>query len=290
MRVLVTGADGQVGQALQRAAWPVNVVVSMQRRTALDITDPKAIEAAVATLQPDLLINAAAYTAVDRAENDAARAFAVNRDGAANLAGVCAAQDVALLHISTDYVFDGSGNRPWREDDATNPLGVYGASKLAGEEAVRERLDQHVILRTAWVYAAQGQNFVRTMLRLADERDEVRVVDDQIGNPTPADAIAAAIVRIAAAIADKQAHWGTFHFAGAGDISWYGFARAIFDGATWLERTPRITPIRTEDYPTPARRPKNSRLDCTRIRTAYGIETTPWREQLSRVLKDIRPT
>jgi dTDP-4-dehydrorhamnose reductase len=290
MRVLVTGADGQVGQALTRAGWPDGTVVSAQNRTALDITDMAQIKTEVATLQPDLIVNAAAYTAVDRAESETARAEAVNRDGAANLARVCAERGIALLHISTDYVFDGTGERPWCEDDATGPLGVYGTSKLAGEVAVRDTLAQHVILRTAWVYAAQGQNFVRTMLRLAGERDELRVVDDQVGNPTSADAIADAVVQIAAAIERRKPHWGTFHFAGAGDVSWCGFARAVIDGADWLQHRPRIVPITTADYPTPARRPANSRLDCTRIRTAYGIATTPWRDQLARVLEELRPT
>lgn len=293
MKILILGSSGQVGTALMRAAWPQGTELVGLARPEVDMARPETVQAAVAAHAPDLVVNATAYTAVDKAESDREAAFAVNRDGPGLLAAACAARGVPLVHISTDYVFDGTKPEPYTEEDAVAPLGVYGASKEAGEAAVRAALAQHVILRTSWVYAAHGANFVKTMLRFGREREEMRVVADQHGAPTAASDIAAAIVtiagRIAADAADgKAAPWGTYHFTGTGETSWCGFAERIFqrlEAATG--RRPRLQAITTADYPTPARRPANSRLDCARIRAVFGIQAPRWEDSLDRVLDEL---
>lgn len=290
MKVLVLGTSGQVGTELMRAAWPTGTELVGLARPDVDMARPETVEAAVAQHAPDLVVNATAYTAVDKAESDRDAAFAVNRDGPGRLAAACAARGVPLIHISTDYVFDGTKPAPYTEHDPVAPLGVYGASKEAGEAAVRAVLPQHVILRTSWVYAAHGANFVKTMLRFGREREEMRVVADQHGAPTAAFDIAAAIVAIAARIAagDGNVPWGTYHFTGTGETTWHGFAERIFqrlEAATG--RRPRLLAIATADYPTPARRPANSRLDVTRIRAAFGIEAPRWEDSLDRVLDEL---
>lgn len=290
MKILILGTSGQVGTELMRAAWPQGTELVGLARPDVDMARLETVEAAVAEHAPDLVVNATAYTAVDKAESDRDAAFAVNRDGPARLAAACAARGVPLIHISTDYVFDGTKPAPYTEDDPVAPLGAYGASKEAGEAAVRAALPQHVILRTSWVYAAHGANFVKTMLRFGRERDEMRVVADQHGAPTAAADIAAAIVAIAGRIAagrneGADVPWGTYHFTGTGETTWHGFAESIFqrlEAATG--RRPRLQAITTADYPTPARRPANSRLDCARIRTAFGIEAPRWEDSLDRVL------
>src|SRR4051812_3256972 len=285
MKLVVLGAAGQVGRELSRLAWPAGTHLTTLDRAEIDIADHKAVCAAVAGERPEIVINAAAYTAVDRAESEPEAAWAANSTGPANLAMACRDAAIPLIHLSTDYVFDGSKRGPYREDDPVRPLGVYGKSKDAGDRAVQEALPEHVILRTAWVYSAHGHNFVKTMLRLAAERPVLRVVADQTGSPTAAADIAAAIGEIVQQIRAGNTKWGTYHFAGAGAVSWHGFAEAIFEeAAPWRGPPPRIEPIATAEYPIPARRPANSVLDCTRIGSVFGIAPRPWRAALADVL------
>jgi dTDP-4-dehydrorhamnose reductase len=240
--------------------------------------------------RPTLIINAAAYTAVDRAESEPDAAFAANADAPAHLAEAAAAAGASLIHLSTDYVFDGAKPVPYTEDDAVRPLGVYGASKAAGERAIRERLDRHVILRTSWVFGLHGANFVKTMLRLGHARARLDVVADQSGCPTGAADIAAAIHGIARQIllGSRTNAWGTYHFAGRGSTNWYGFAEAIFERAEPIwGRRPQVTPIATADYPTPARRPTNSILDCTRFDRIFALPRRPWPERLDIVVRSL---
>ena len=284
MKLLVTGANGQVGRALVEAGG--EEVVGLDR-AALDITDRAAVHRSVTEHAPSLVVNAAAYTAVDRAEAEAERAFAVNRDGPAHLAAACAEAGVPLVHLSTDYVFDGTKGKPYRESDTPHPLGVYGQSKWAGEEAVREHVDRHVIVRTSWVFGTHGANFVRTMLRLMQERDTLRVVADQHGNPTAAADIARAVLEIAEQVHDGgDAPWGTYHFAGRPATTWHGFAEAILDEARrhGPVRTTHVEAIPTSAYPTAASRPLDTRLDSTRLAEAWGIEAPPWRPALRAVV------
>jgi dTDP-4-dehydrorhamnose reductase len=288
VKLLISGAAGQVGRELCRAAWPVGVRLSTSDADSLDITDAAAVDAVFARERPDLVVNAAAFTAVDRAESETDAAFAINRDGPALLAAACCAASIPLIHISTDYVYDGAKSGPYTEDDPVNPLGVYGSSKAAGDGAVREALPEHVILRTAWVYSVHGHNFVKTMLRLGAERPSLRVVADQVGSPTSAADIAAAIVTIAGRIAAGGGRWGTFHLTNAGAVSWHGFAEAIFElAAPWRGKPPEIAAIATAEYPLPARRPANSVLDCGRIDAAYGIVPRPWRDALADVIREL---
>lgn len=291
MKLLVLGAGGQVGHELCRLAWPEGYRLAAFGHAGVDITRREAVVAAVAHERPDIVINAAAYTAVDRAESETDKAWAGNCTGPLNLAAVCHDAGIPLIHLSTDYVFDGSKKGPYREDDAVRPLGAYGQSKEAGERAVRGLLPQHVILRTAWVYSAHGHNFVKTMLRLAEGRPVLRVVADQQGSPTSAADIAAAIAAIARQIAAGNQRWGTYNFAGAGAVSWHGFAEAIFAlAAPWRGPPPRVEPITTAEYPTPARRPANSVLDCRLIGEAFGIVPRPWREALAEVIRELYRT
>lgn len=293
MRVLVFGAAGQVGREVCRAAWPRSCEVSPLDRSAIDITNAAAVGAVIAQQRPDLVINLAAYTAVDRAESEPETAWAVNCAGAAHIAAACGDTAVPLIHLSTDYVFDGRKADPYREEDAVGPLCVYGCSKEAGERAVRAAVAHHIILRTAWVYGAHGTNFVKTMLRLGAERPLLRVVADQCGCPTAAADIAAALIVIAGHVEAGEARWGTFHFAGAGSVSWHGFANEIFDlaapriGAWPLGSKPRVERITTDQYPTPARRPMNSVLDCRKITEAFGISPQPWRTSLTAVVREL---
>lgn len=290
MKILVFGAGGQVGREVCRAAWPPSCKLLPLDRAAADITKPAAVGALFTRERPDLVINLAAHTAVDKAESEAEAAWAVNCAGAAHIASLCG-ETTALIHLSTDYVFDGGKQGPYCEDDAVNPLGVYGRSKEAGERAVRGETARHIILRTAWIYAAHGRNFVKTMLRVGAERPVLRVVDDQQGCPTAAGDIATALVVIAQAIELGGAEWGTFHFAGTGSASWYGFAEEIIEQATrfgaWPAGSrPRVEAITTAEYPTPARRPMNSVLDCGKIAATYGISAPRWQTSLAAVLQE----
>jgi dTDP-4-dehydrorhamnose reductase len=288
MKILVFGAGGQVGREVGRARWPARYQLLPFERKAIDITGSASVSKTVRRERPDLVINLAAYTAVDRAESEPEVAWAVNCAGAAHLAAACDEGGAALVHLSTDYVFNGRKIGAYREDDAVDPLGVYGRSKEAGERAVRAALAQHVILRTAWVFGASGINFVKTMLRLAGERSVLRVVADQRGCPTAAADIAAALIAIAESTERGEARWGTYHFGGDAAISWHGFAEAIFESAIpQPARRPKLEPIATEQYPTPAQRPMNSVLDCRRIEEAFGVSPSPWRASLAAVIQEL---
>ncbi len=291
-KILVFGRAGQVASELRRAAWPSGFAVKCLGREEVDITRTDDVRRAVVGSGAAVVVNAAAYNAVDKAESEREAAFAVNRDGPAHVAQACASADVPLIHISTDYVFDGEKDGAYVEDDPVNPVSVYGASKEAGERAVRERRPAHVILRTAWVYGAHGHNFVKTMLRLGRERDELTVVADQWGCPTAAGDIAAAIVEIARQVLDRRFNaWGTYHYCGTGVTSWHGFAEAIFDLALhYTGRRPRIKAVTTAEYSMPAWRPANSVLDCSRLTRTFGITPKPWRDSLASVIRELHAT
>jgi dTDP-4-dehydrorhamnose reductase len=289
-KILVVGRVGQVAHELRRGAWPAGLAVDFVERPQVDLSRPDETRDVVVAARPGIVVNAAAYTAVDAAEGDRETAFAVNRDGPAALADACRQIGAALVHYSTDYVYDGRKTGAYVEDDPINPLSCYGASKAEGDAAIRARLDHHVILRTSWVYSATGHNFVKTMLRLGAERDRLDIVDDQHGSPTAAADIAAATITICAALAEgREDGFGTFHFCGGGTTSWYGFAREIFAGAALRSRkTPRtVEPIATEAYPTPAPRPRNSVLDRSKIARTYGIVAPPWQAALSACLDEL---
>lgn len=288
MRVLVLGANGQVGFELMRARWPEGLAATGIVRAEVDLTKPETIAAVVARHAPDLVINATAYTAVDKAESEQTTAFAVNETGVAALAEATAARGTPLLHISTDYVFDGTGSKPWVETDPIAPLGAYGASKAAGEVALRSRNSRHVILRTSWVYGVHGLNFVKTMQRLGRERAEMRVVADQHGTPTAALEIAEALIAIAEKIRGGAEPWGTYHFTARGETTWHGFAERVFeDLERRTGRRPVCTAITTADYPTPARRPANSRLDCGKFDATFALPRVAWTERLAAVLDEL---
>lgn len=272
--ILVFGRTGQVATELARQA----DVLALGRAEA-DLMQAGAAADAIARHAPRVVINAAAWTAVDAAEADEGSAHRLNADAPAEMARACARAGIPLLHVSTDYVFDGGGSSAWAEGDPVSPLGAYGRTKLAGEEAIRASSARHVILRTAWVFSSHGANFVKTMLRLSETRDHLRVVVDQIGGPTPAADIAATLLRLA----DTQAH-GTYHYAGAPETSWAGFAEEIFRQAG---RAVQVEHIPSRDYPTPAQRPLNSRLNCAKLATDFGINQPAWRDGLSRVLKEL---
>ena len=281
--VLVTGGAGQLGMALARYHWPAGWNITALTRADLDLGDTRAIAAKMAERPWAAVINAAAYTAVDKAESDIVNAWAVNAQAPAAFAAACLAADIPLLHVSTDYVFDGSKSGAWDVDDPVSPLGVYGASKLGGEMAVRTSGAHHVIVRTAWVVSAQGKNFVKTMLRLGAERGHLRMVDDQIGSPTSAADLADVLARIIMRmVLDKAFPSGTFHFSNAGAVSWAGFAAEIFrQSAMRGGPSATIEPITSAQYPTPARRPANSLLSHAAITAAYGITPRPWQVALA---------
>lgn len=297
MKILLLGANGQVGHELRRSLAPLGDVVATTRSGELpdgmrcevaDFGDPSSLGELIERLRPDWVVNAAAYTAVDRAEDDQEAAFRANAEAPRVLAQACARRGTPFVHFSTDYVFDGTGTRPYREDDPTAPLGVYGASKLAGEEAVRAAGGRHLIFRTAWVYGVRGQNFLRTMLRLAAERDELRVVGDQVGTPTPAYLIADIS---AVAISNAASLSGTFHLTANGETNWHGFAEAIIAGAAergLLQRTPQVKAIGTADYPTRAKRPSYSCLDTAKLSAALGTPMPNWAAGLEKVLDELK--
>ena len=286
--LLVTGGTGQVGSALRRLSTPELEVVAPDR-AALDLTDPEALAAMVASRPWAAVVNAAAYTAVDKAESDVVAAWRINALAPAALAAATASAGIPLIHISTDYVFDGSKADFYVEDDPVAPLGVYGASKLGGELAVRTSNPAHVILRTAWVVSPDGANFVKTMLRLGAERPKLGVVADQFGCPTSAADIATAVMVIAQAFAaDGDAPNGTYHFVNAGEASWHELAGAVFEQAAHHGRpTPEVAAIATSDYPTPARRPANSRLATTKITRDFAITPRPWRVGIDEIVDQL---
>ncbi|KLI98622.1 dTDP-4-dehydrorhamnose reductase, partial [Luteimonas sp. FCS-9] len=299
MTTLVFGANGQVGHELLRALAPLGVVQGTTRAGTLadggrclqaDFADADAVVALLDAVKPVRVVNAAAYTAVDKAESEPEAALVANATTPGAIARWCAAHDVPLVHYSTDYVFDGQGTRPYRPDDATAPLGVYGTSKLAGEDAIRAAGGRHLILRTAWVYAAHGHNFLRTMLRVGAEHDVLRVVGDQVGTPTPAALIADVTARM---LQGDYPRSGTWHLTAEGQTSWHGFAEAIFAGAHargLIDRVPTVEAITTADYPTPAKRPGYSRLDTSTLVSDFGVALPDWRDALGDVLDTLAET
>lgn len=284
--ILVFGGNGQLGQELAHASAARHVTLVAVSRHEADIADADAVHRALATHTPQLVVNAAAYTKVDLAETEVEAARQGNEIGPRILAQACAAAGVPLIHISTDYVFDGIKSGAYVETDPIAPSGSYGRSKAAGEDAVRAACPHHVIIRTAWVFGAFGSNFLKTMLRLAATRDELRVVADQRGCPTSTTSLADAILTIAPRLIDGEDVWGTYHFAGTGVTTWHGFAsRIVAAQAPLTGRTPRVTPITTAEYPTPARRPANSALDCTKFARVFGVRARPWEEETDRITR-----
>lgn len=289
MKVLIIGANGQVGSELIVIARQREINYVSYNKAQLDITDTKAMQAVFDEQRPNIVINATAYTAVDTAESDEHTAFSVNRDGVENLAFLCQSNNIPLLHISTDFVFDGEKVGAYEEDDQANPLGIYGASKLAGEEVLRQTWEKHIILRTSWVYGVRGNNFVKTMLRLMRERDQLQVVDDQWGCPTSAQSIAATLLTIASFVVERGAEaWGTYHFCSSGRTNWYLFAKEILRLANEKESLDiSIMPIPSEQWESPAARPKNSELSTKKLERIFGIEIEPWQGQLSSVISSL---
>jgi dTDP-4-dehydrorhamnose reductase len=288
MKILVTGANGQVGHCLQTQLREKGWDFVALTRTELDISDARAVDLAVQQFTPTVIINAAAYTAVDKAEQEQEQAYAINRDGPANLARSAKAIDAAILHISTDYVFAGDDAGSYREDALTAPQGVYGISKLEGENAVIAANDKHIILRTAWVFGEHGNNFVKTMIRLGSNRDTLGVVADQEGGPTYAGDIAATLLAIVEHHAKgKDTPWGIYHYSGLPHISWFGFAQHIFAeverASIYPKAIPQLNAITTADYPTPAKRPANSKLDCSKLEQAFGITPSDWQSALKNI-------
>jgi len=290
MKILVTGAGGQLGadQVVAIKAAGHDVVGAASKE--LDITDALSVDNAVKEHGPRLIVNCGAYTKVDLAESERERAFAVNRDGAANLAAAAKENGAALVHISTDFVFDGATPAPYGEDSATNPLSVYGESKLKGEQEIRKRLDEHYIIRTSWLYGSAGANFVKTMIRLASERETLRVVYDQTGTPTWTADLAAAVVRVVESFESGEKAYGLYHYSNEGVASWYDLAVSAVEEAAGLGvnlKCSSIEPIRSSEYPTPAVRPAYSVLDKKKIKSAFGLVIPHWRGSLKRMLNEL---
>ncbi len=287
MKLFVTGAKGQVGIELMRQGAARHEMIGMTHET-LDITDSALVTATIMAEMPDVVINAAAYTAVDRAETDSDICFAVNRDGSKNLAQACSVAGIPLIHISTDYLFDGSKSGAYVETDPISPVGVYGKSKAEGEQQVREGCAEHIILRTSWVFSAHGNNFVKTMLRLGAERKELGVVADQHGKPTAAAELARIVLDILASLDD---HWGVYHLAQPDVTSWHGFAETVFDEARRQGisiAVEKVNTITTADYPTPAKRPANSELCTKKMESTFGVAILPWQESLAEVIRELK--
>jgi dTDP-4-dehydrorhamnose reductase len=296
MKILLFGRSGQVGWELQRSLAPLGEVVALgsggEDGLCGDFADPEGVARTVRSVRPDAIVNAAAYTAVDQAESEADRAMQVNAATPGAIARAAAELGAWMVHYSTDYVFDGSGERPWREDDRTGPLSVYGRTKLAGEQAIAAANPRHLILRTSWVYAARGGNFARTMLRLARERDRLTVIDDQFGAPTGADLLADVTAHALRSVTSQQGAAGIYHVAAAGETTWNGYARFVVGKAQQagekLKAGPeQVEPVPTSAFPTPARRPHNSRLDTSRFRAAFRLALPPWEQGVARMLQEI---
>ena len=301
MKVLVLGAAGQVGSEIDTALTSVSeslkvecpTIINMNRDDC-DVGDPSAIEAVIAEHQPDWVINATAYTAVDQAESEPDVAYQINAVAPKILAECCSRAGARLIHISTDYVFSGAGDEPFTEESATQPLGVYGATKLAGEAVIKQALSAHIILRTSWVFGAQGKNFVKTMLKLSASRGKVSVVADQFGAPTSARGIAGTIASIVFSMSEampEDSRWGTYHFSGYPFTTWAAFAETVFRQAREvgvISNRPQVTPITTAEYPTPAARPLNSRLDCSKIAAEFGISPDDWKSSLGIMLESLK--
>ena len=296
MRILLLGANGQVGWELQRALAPFGELLALDRRgrdgLCGDLSRPPALAETVASYAPEIIVNAAAYTVVDKAEAEARLARTVNSLAPAALAAKAHDIDALLVHYSTDYVFDGTGEKAWTEEDTAAPVNVYGQTKWEGEQAVRESGCRHLIIRTSWVYAARGQNFLRSILRLAAERESLRVVNDQIGAPTGAELIADVTAATLRELRYGRGEAGTYHVAPGGETSWYDYARFIVRQARLFGQTlsmtaDAISPIPTEDYPTPAPRPRNSRLDCEKFERAFALQLPDWQAGVARVVNEL---
>jgi dTDP-4-dehydrorhamnose reductase len=298
MKILLLGPNGQVGWELQRSLQPLGEVIALGRQQGDlcgDLLQPDALAATVRTLRPDVIVNAAAYTAVDKAESEPQIARAINAEGPAMLARKAASIGALLVHYSTDYVFDGSGNQPRDEEAPTGPLSVYGQTKLEGEDAIRASGCRHLIFRTSWVYAARGNNFAKTMLRLASERDELRVINDQVGSPTGADLLADVAAHALRRAIHDPALGGVYHVAAAGETSWYAYARHVIEWARQRGTVVRVSAdavqaIPTASYPSAAQRPLNSRLDTSRLRRVFSLTLPPWQAGVDRMLEEIMPS
>lgn len=291
MRILVAGGQGQVGSALAQQGLEQNLDLIALGRQDLDITSAESIASVFVKYEPDLLINAAAYTAVDKAESEPELAYAINETATALLADACAERDIPMLHISTDYVFDGTKDSPYLESDPVNPIAVYAKSKEAGERALRARLERHIILRTSWVFGLQGNNFVKTMVRLAKDRDRLTVVADQFGGPSSARAIAEALLTIAAQYqSGSSIAWGTYHYCQKPYVSWHQFAEAIVAYAIeigLIDHEVEVTPIPSADFPSIISRPKNSKLDISTLILEFNINDTEWLVDVHKILRNI---
>lgn len=305
MKILLLGRNGQVGWELQRSLAPLGELVALDRTGDAarglcgDLQDLDGLRQTVQALRPDVIVNAAAHTAVDKAQSEPELARHLNAQAPAALADAAQAVGAALVHYSTDYVFDGSGEQPWTEDAPTGPLNVYGQTKLDGERAIAAACPRHLILRTSWVYAARGGNFARTMLRLAAERERLTVIDDQFGAPTGADLIAdvtahaiGQLLQRPQAQAQAKADWGTYHLAAGGQTSWNGYARFVIDTARTLKpelklAVQEVAPVPTSAFPTPAQRPHNSRLNTQRLQQTFGLHLPPWQQGVARMLTEI---
>lgn len=294
MKILLLGKNGQVGWQLQRALAPLGEIVALERKDAGgDLADPQGLAAAVRAAKPQVIVNAAAYTAVDKAESEPQLARLINTEAPAALAREAAASGALLVHYSTDYVFDGSGSAPWQESDATGPLNVYGATKLAGEQAIAASGCAHLTFRTSWVYAAHGDNFIKTMLRLAATRERLTVIDDQKGAPTGAELIADVTAHAISQTLQQPAKAGLYHLTAAGEASWFDYAQYVL--ALARQARPQgvktaaggVQPIASSQYPAAAHRPLNSRLDTRRLQAAFGLQMPPWQQGVTRVLREI---
>jgi dTDP-4-dehydrorhamnose reductase len=294
MKILLFGKNGQVGWELQRSLAPLGELIALDRHSTEycgDLQSPTGVALTVLSVKPDVVVNAAAYTAVDKAESDQANAHTVNAEAPGAIALAAAKIGAALVHYSTDYVFDGSGSTPWRETDTTAPLSVYGASKLAGEQAIARSGARHLIFRTSWVYAAHGGNFAKTMLRLAQEREALSVINDQIGAPTGADLLADITAQAIAKWAAQAELSGLYHLAAAGETSWHGYAQHVFDlarqhGLALKLKPDQLHAIPSSDYKTAAQRPLNSRLDCSKLKSDFGFHLPHWTMGVNRMLAE----
>ncbi|MBB4842284.1 dTDP-4-dehydrorhamnose reductase [Paucibacter oligotrophus] len=292
MKILLLGKNGQVGWELQRALAPLGELIALDRSEGADLANAQALQAKVREVAPQIIVNAAAYTAVDKAESEQDLALAINAHAPGLLAQEAKRSRALLIHYSSDYVFDGSGDAPRSEDAATGPLSVYGRSKLQGEEAIRESGCQHLILRTSWVYAARGGNFAKTMLRLAAEREQLKVIADQIGAPTGADLLADLTAQMLAPARARPELSGTYHAVASGETSWHAYARHVIAFARSRGQVLRVAPdqvlaITTRDYPTPAQRPLNSRLSTAKLQAAFGLRLPHWQPGVERMLTEI---
>lgn len=288
MKILIYGANGQLGWELVRRFKKLGVDAVGLDLPGYDISDEMQVRSVVKDEKPDIIINASAYTAVDQAEKETETAFKVNKDGPGYLAQACSDVHIPLIHVSTDYVFDGQSSKPYLEDDPVHPMGVYGESKEAGESEVRKWLPEHVIIRTSWFYGIHGNNFVKTMLRLGKENERIKVVDDQYGCPTFAGDLAKTIIKIVASFKKNgRLPWGTYHYCGQGITTWYGFAEKIFELAEQYIplKVTELLPITTDDYPTLAKRPAYSALNCEKIEQAFGISVQPWQQSLEKMIE-----